>query len=137
MTGRVDEWAAPVVGSALPPLVKVVTQEMIDRYATASGDDNPLHTNPAFAAGTQFGGTIAHGMLVLAYLSEMMTVAFGLRWLSSGGLKARFRAAARPGDTVTGSGRVLRKENSRTYCAVECRNQNGEVLISAEAEVAV
>ena len=136
MTERVDDRAAPAVGSALPPLVKVVTQEMIDRYATASGDDNPLHTNPEFAAGTQFGGTIAHGMLVLAYLSEMMTDAFGLRWLSSGGLKVRFRVAACPGDTVTASGRVLRKENSRTYCAVECRNQHGEVLISAEAEVA-
>ncbi|MEE8370363.1 MAG: MaoC family dehydratase [Dehalococcoidia bacterium] len=135
MTERIDERVAPGVGSELPPLVKVVTQEKIDRYAAASGDHNPLHTDPEFAAGTQFGGTIAHGMLVLAYLSEMMTVAFGLRWLSSGGLKVRFRAAARPGDTVTASGRVLRREAGRTYCAAECRNQHGEVLLSAEAEV--
>ncbi len=135
MTERIDQGAVPNMGSELPAVVKVLTQEKIDRYARAGGDRNPLHTDPEFAAGTQFGGTIAHGMLVLAYLSEMMTAAFGSRWLASGRLKVRFRAAARPGDTVTASGRVVRREGGRTFCAAECRNQRGEVLLSAEAEV--
>ncbi len=58
-------------------MVKELTQEKINRYARAGGDGNPLHTDPEFAARTQFGGTIAHGLLVLSYLSEMMTAAFG------------------------------------------------------------
>ena len=122
-------------GCELLPVVKELTQEKISRYALAGGDGNPLHTDPEFAARTQFGGTIAHGMLVLAYLSEMMTASFGQPWLSSGRLKARFRAPARPGDTVTALGQVVRREGSRTVCALECRNQQGEVLVSAEAEV--
>lgn len=124
------------VGTRLTPVVRELTQEKIVRYAEAGGDGNPLHTDPEFAAGTQFGGTIAHGLLVLAYLSEMMTAAFGQAWLSGGRLKVRFRAPARPGDTVSAVGRVLRAEDGRTVCAVECRNQRGEALVSGEAEVA-
>jgi len=125
------------VGDALPAVTKVLTQEKIDRYADASGDHNPLHIDPAFAATTQFGGTIAHGMLVLAYISEVMGAGFGRSWAESGSLKVRFRGAARPGDTVTASGRVVRMEDESAVCEVECRNGRGEVLISGEASVRV
>lgn len=123
------------VGADLTPVVKEITQEKINRYAQAGGDGNPLHTDPGFAAQTMFGGTIAHGMLILAYLSEMMTAAFGRAWLSSGRLKVRFKAPARPGDTVSAVGHVARAEGGHTVCAVECRNQRDEVLVSGEAEV--
>ncbi len=56
------------VGTELTPVVVEITQDKIDRYAHAGGDGNPLHTDPEFAAKTHFGGTVAHGMLVLAYL---------------------------------------------------------------------
>ena len=123
------------VGSELPTLVKEVTQEKVNRYADASGDHNPLHVDPEFAATTQFKGTIAHGMLVLAYLSEMLTAAFGQRWLDSGRLKIRFRAPARPGDTITSTGTVTRVDGENVSCTIECKNQTGEVLISGQAEV--
>jgi len=125
----------PDPGAELAPVVKEITQEKVNRYAQAGGDGNPLHTDPEFAARTQFGGTIAHGMLLLAYLSEMMTAAFGRAWLSGGRLKVRFKAPARPGDTVSAAGRVVRAEGGRTVCAVECRNERDEVLVSGEAEV--
>ena len=122
---------------SLPVVTKTITQEKINRYADASGDHNLLHLDPAFAATTQFGGTIAHGILVLAYVSEMMMTAFGEAWLRGGRLKIRFRGAARPGDTVTASGRVVRVEGGETKCEVECRNQTGDVLVSGDAEVAI
>lgn len=124
-------------GDELPAVTKTLTQKKIDRYADASGDHNPLHIDPHFAAGTQFGGTIAHGMLVLAYISEMMSAAFGASWAGSGGLKVRFRGAARPGDTVTAAGRVVRINGERVVCEVECLNGRGEVLISGEASVRI
>ena len=134
MTRQTEQAGTRQAGSEIPPVVKELTQAKINAYALAGGDGNPLHTDPEFAAGTQFGGTVAHGMLVLAYLSEMMTAAFGQAWLSGGRLKARFRAPARPGDTVVASGRLLRRDGGRAFCHVECRNQRGEVLITAEAE---
>jgi 3-hydroxybutyryl-CoA dehydratase len=140
-----DQVVACEAGAELPAITKQLTQEKIDRYAQASGDHNPLHTDPAFAANTQFGGTIAHGMLVLAYISELMTATFGSDWLKHGRLKVRFRGAARPGDTVTASGRIAsigaaEKERDGlrlVVCEVHCRNQDGEVLISGEASLLV
>lgn len=119
----------------LPPVIREITQEKINRYAGASGDHNPLHVDPEFAATTQFGGTIAHGMLMLGYISSMMTAAFGRRWLEGGRLKVRFRAPARPGDTVTTSGTVVATDGRQASCEIECRNQHGEVLISGQVEV--
>ena len=121
---------------AVTPVVKRLGQEQINRYADASGDHNPIHVDEAFACGTPFGGTIAHGMLVLASISEMMAVAFGEAWLTAGRLRVRFRAPARPGDTVTASARPQSTEDGATLTyAVECRNQRDELLISGTAEV--
>jgi 3-hydroxybutyryl-CoA dehydratase len=124
-----------VVGAELPSLAKTLSQEKIDRYARASGDFNPIHVDPAFAAQTPFGGTIAHGMLLLAYLSEMLTAAFGPAWLAGGRLKIRFKGAARPGDVVTARGRVQRVKGERGTCSVECLNQQGQVLVAGQVEV--
>ena len=126
---------------ALPELRKAVTQEQINRYAEASGDFNPIHLDAEFAAASSFGRIVAHGMLVLAFLSEMMTTAFGTAWLQSGQLKVRFRAPAYPGDEVTTFGQVTKltdQEGGRqAVCAVGCRNQQGEELITGEASVSI
>lgn len=137
-----ESWTA---GRELPSLSKPLTQATIDGYARASGDFNPIHVDPAFAATTPFGGTIAHGMLLLAYLSEMMTAAFGRAWLAGGRLKVRFKGVARPGDRLTVRGRVERVRDEgrrpdgrplgRLSAAVECVNQAGEVLVTGDAEV--
>ena len=124
-------------GRQLGLVVKELTQAKIDRYATVSGDLNPLHIDPEFAADTFFKGTIAHGMLGLSSLSELMEGEFGGRWLASGSLKVRFRGAARPGDRLTTSGQVSRIRDGRAFCHLECQNQNSEVLISGEASVAI
>lgn len=125
--------------TTLPTLDKKVTQEGIRRYAEASLDFNPLHLDPAFAGKSQFGGVVAHGMLLLGYLSEIMTRAFGEAWAASGRLKVQFRSPARPGDTVTVTGRVTgatdTPEGQRLTCALEGRNQHGEVLLTGEAQV--
>lgn len=44
------------------------TQSDFDRFAKVSGDDNPIHVDPAFAAQTPFGETVSHGMLLYACL---------------------------------------------------------------------
>jgi acyl dehydratase len=40
------------------------SQANFDRFATLSGDDNPIHVDPAFSARTRFGRTVSHGMLL-------------------------------------------------------------------------
>lgn len=128
-------------GMALPGIKKVVTQENINLYAQASRDFNPIHIDQDFARKTPLGGTIAHGMLILAYVSQMMTAAFGQSWLSQGKLNVRFRAPARPGETITVSGKIRKVEKSEDQtlisCEVLCVNQNGESVITGETQVRV
>jgi 3-hydroxybutyryl-CoA dehydratase len=112
-------------------VTKRLSQEQIARYADATGDHNPIHVDEAFAKATPFGGTIAHGMLVLASISEMMANAFGEAWLRHGKLRVRFKAPARAGDTIIASAH----EQPNGGYAVECRNQNGDVLISGTASI--
>jgi acyl dehydratase len=51
---------------------RVVTQQMIDKFADATDDHQFIHVDPLRAAAeTQFGGTIAHGFLTLSLLSTM------------------------------------------------------------------
>jgi len=126
-------------GKTLPPVIKPITQEKINSYAEASGDFNPIHVDEAFAAQTPLGGTIAHGMLILAYVSEMMTQSFGQNWGSAGKLSIRFKAPARPGDTVTVTGKVDSIEDKESVslvnCSIKCCNQRDETIITGEAVV--
>ncbi|MGE0059375.1 MAG: MaoC family dehydratase [Dehalococcoidia bacterium] len=119
------------------PVTLALTQPMLQQYADASGDHNPIHTDEEFAKTTPMGGTIAHGMLVLSTISRMMTAAFGERWLSTGTLEVRFRAPSRPGDTITARAKPAdgAAEGRQRY-SVECVNQKDELLIAGTAEVA-
>ena len=45
-----------------------LTQERIDRFAEATGDDQWIHVDPERAAQGPFGTTIAHGFLTLSLL---------------------------------------------------------------------
>lgn len=45
-------------------LRRTLSQADFDRFAALSGDDNPIHVDPAFAGQTRFGRTVSHGMLL-------------------------------------------------------------------------
>jgi 3-hydroxybutyryl-CoA dehydratase len=60
------------VGATSPVLKRHVTQPMIDAYAKASGDFNPIHIDPEFARTGPFGRTIAHGLMTLAFVAQML-----------------------------------------------------------------
>ena len=113
-----------------------ITQHRINAYADASGDHNPIHIDAEFATRSPFGGTIAHGMLVLALMGEAMHEAHGDAWLQSGSMKVRFKAPTRHGDTVSVTVERPRLRDGRTESALACVNQRGETLIEGRASVA-
>jgi 3-hydroxybutyryl-CoA dehydratase len=114
----------------LEPVKKQITQEMINQYADAIGDYNPIHVDEEFAKTTQFGGTIAHGTLLLAFIGELMTKELGKEWIERGGIKVRFKAPAKPGDTIIASATPRGDQFS-----VKCHNQNGELLVAGTAKI--
>ncbi len=128
-------------GYSLPVLKKNVTLEHIQQYARVSGDLNPLHVDENFARHTTFGGIVAHGMLTLAYISEMMAGFFGEDWFSTGHMDVRFKQAARPGDELTINGNVLsvirRKTGTTVTCDVHGENQNNQSILIGTCRVRV
>lgn len=129
-------------GNTLPIMRKIVRQEDIDLYARASRDFNPIHINEEFARKTPAGGRIAHGMLILAYVSQLMTDSFGRYWLTAGKLNVRFKAPARPGDMLTIQGKVRRVQQNEdkmmiVVCEVQCMNHREETVITGEASVRI
>lgn len=125
-------------GLVLSPLLQEIAQNDINLYAEASRDFNPIHIDEKYAKSTPLGGTIAHGMLVLAHIWKMMVSNFGDEWNHGGRLNVKFKNPARPGDTVTISGtvrKVERRENLFVKCDLLCSNQAGEIIISGDAEL--
>jgi len=48
------------------------SQADFDLFARLSGDSNPIHVDPAFAARTRFGHTVAHGLLLCSVLRGLI-----------------------------------------------------------------
>jgi acyl dehydratase len=68
------------VGDELAPLSIPVTREALVRYAGASGDFNPIHWNPRFAAEVGLPDVIAHGMFTMGSAVQVVT-----RWAGDPG----------------------------------------------------
>ncbi len=114
-----------------------VTQPLVDRYAEVSGDRNPLHIDPAFAATTAFGRTIAHGLLSLAVVSHALAEWGRGAWSAGGELEATFVGPVLVGEQLVVTGEVVGLAAApdgggglRAECRVECRaGQAGERLV--------
>lgn len=121
--------------STLTPVEHRVTQSQLVKYAEASGDRNPLHLDEAFARETPYGKPIAHGMLVLAFVSELMTKGFGRAWLCGGKLKTRFRAPVFPGQVVRATGSLKSADSDSATYTVVVKAEDGTEVITGEAIV--
>lgn len=97
----------------------LVDQEMINKFADATGDHQFIHVNEEMAKMTPFGGTIAHGFLTLSLFPVLMAksdcprvegVKMGVNY---GGNKVRFLAPVRSGKKVRGHFKLLELEEKR------------------------
>jgi len=116
---------------------RTVTEADVVNFAGVSGDFNPLHTDACFAAGTPFGGRVAHGMLVAAIatgLANQLGVFEGTT-LALVEQLVRYRGPVRLGDTVHLELEVVATKPTAdgrrglvTFGA-EVRNQEGHTVI--------
>ena len=141
-TPEVQQPPDRVEPGGLTHLERTITQSQLDAYAKASGDFNPLHLDQEFAATTGFGGIIAHGMLTLALISENMAGEFGIDWLTTGGLRVRFKGAVYLGDRIATRCQIMEKVPQEDGHGVKCSVQvvdpsAGRELISGDASVSV
>ncbi|HUW01900.1 MAG TPA: MaoC family dehydratase [Acidimicrobiales bacterium] len=94
------------VGTRLGPSDWVeITQDRIDTFAEATGDDQWIHVDPVRAAAeSPYGGTIAHGYLTLSLTNMLLPTIVDVRGVSMGvnygAGKVRFPAPVPVGSNV-------------------------------------
>ena len=139
MTKSKDMGGPCNVGDLLPVISRQVTQDRVDLYAEAAKDFNPVHLDEEFARTTQFGRRIAHGMLTLAFVSEMLEMAFPDTYATGGELDVRFKAPVYPGETVETWGEIISVtsdgEDKFARCRAGCRKQDGTEVATGHATV--
>ncbi|MEY4270561.1 MAG: hypothetical protein RLZZ58_1777 [Pseudomonadota bacterium] len=113
-----------------------VDQDMINKFADATGDHQFIHIDPVRAAATPFGGTIAHGFLTLSLMPMLMAKSDAPRvegvkmGVNYGSNKLRFLTPVRSGRRVRAHTTLLALEEKRPGQW----QQTNEVSIEIEGE---
>lgn len=121
------------------PLFQNYLQETIDRYALASLDMNPVHTNIDWAARAQVFGipeTVGHGMMTMSSLASVVTRQWGVFSANGGHIRfveAKFTKPVKVGEIVTTTARVKSKHyhgpgTNWVRISVEARDSSGDVV---------
>jgi len=114
----------------------LVDQDMINKFADATGDHQFIHIDEEKAKLTPFGGTIAHGFLTLSLIPMLGARTDGPRiegvkmGVNYGGNKVRFLAPVRSGKRVRSHVKLLELEEKRPGQW----QQTNEVTIEIEGE---
>lgn len=121
------------VGDELPKLVKTpVTLNQLVRYSGASGDFNPLHTDPKVGELIGTGGVIAHGMLVMGFVGQLVSEYVGPAALRK--FTVRFKGMTHLDDIVTCTGVITDKSEAEGETQITGRvqaiDQNGDVKVA-------
>ncbi len=133
------------VGMEIQSRGRTITEADIVNFAGLSGDFNPMHTDAAYAATTQFGQRVAHGLLGLSVasgLSYQMGFLEGTV-LAFTGLEWKFRAPIVIGDTIRVEAKVIKLREMRAagggFVTLDVRvvNQDGVVTQKGEWTVLV
>ena len=117
---------------------KMVTAEDVARFAAVTGDSNPLHRDPEYAARTRFGQCIAHGMLSAGFISAALGTKLApeccVVYLSQ---SLRFLRPVKIGETVRAVAEVKGVDPQKRIVTVQtdCFNQDGEPVVKGEAVV--
>ena len=96
------------VGQEVPPVHKLLTNEMLTRYCGATDDYSRQHYDHLYAVSRGWDTVIAHGLLGTAFLGQMLT-----DWIGEDGWVRKigdtYRSPGCPGDTFIGKGKITQK----------------------------
>ncbi|HET7655029.1 MAG TPA: MaoC family dehydratase [Acidimicrobiales bacterium] len=116
---------------------RTITARDIELFTEMTGDRNPLHYDAELAAASRFGGIIVQGGVTSGLLNALVaedlpgpgSVFLHVDW--------NFRAAVRPGDTITAEAEVLDVRDDKPICRLRTTitNQDGTVVLDGTALV--
>jgi acyl dehydratase len=111
-----------------------ITAEQVELYAQITGDRNPLHFDPDFAARTRFGRLVAQGGITAGMLNALVAMDLpgaGTVFLSQ---SLKYLAPTYLGDTLTAEVEVLSLKPDKPVCQLRATitNQDGTTVLEGE-----
>ena len=117
---------------------KRITDTDLSLFAAVTGDFNPVHFDPVYAAGTHFKEPIAQGMIAAGLVSAVL----GMKLPGPGTVYLQqtlnFLAPVMVGDVITASVEVVELlEKGKVRLKTSCVNQKGVTVLDGVALVSV
>jgi 3-hydroxybutyryl-CoA dehydratase len=121
---------------------RTITEADIVRFAGISGDWFPLHTDQEFAARTDYGARIAHGMLILSVATGLIPLPPETILALYGVDRVRFTRPVFIGDTLHVEMAIARKHSRGSdrgfvTLAVDVKNQRNETVAAFSSTLLV
>jgi 3-hydroxybutyryl-CoA dehydratase len=118
--------------SGFPDLSHQIGRAEIDRYAELSGDNNPLHMDPEFAARTPFKTVIAHGPIGLQTVFEALANWLGADAVPPGvRVDVSYRGPVHIDDRVTCRAEDVSDHAGDLTLTLRATNQRGGEVLQA------
>ena len=132
-------WDDVEVGAEAPAVAHQLGRTDLVKYAGASGDYNPMHTDEVAAQAAGLPSVFGHGMFSMGLLGRAVEDYVGIGNLK--GFKVRFTKQTWPGETLVSSITVTgkRKEDGENLVDldVSLANADGEVKVAGSASAAL
>ena len=115
---------------------KTVSESDVFLFAGITGDFSPNHVNKAYMEKSPYGKLMAHGALMVGFMSTVSTMAIAHTRdaeetpVSVGYDKIRFLKPVFLGDTITVNYTIaeIELERKRSYADIEIFNQDGDLV---------
>ena len=118
----------------LTPIEKTITHEMCEAF---SGPQRTYHTDLEMAQAMGFPDVVVQGMMSVCFLSELMTVNFGVGWFCGGRLDVKLTSILWPNDRLQLCGMVRDEvregEKTRVNCDIWCEKSDGKKTVVGTA----
>ena len=114
-----------------------VTDRLMEAFLSISGDDNPLHTDEAFARAQGFQGRVAYGNLIALMISSLVGVEMKSLNVMLISETIAFRKPVYGGDTISLTATVAAKIDAMQVAELKYQadNQSGELVASGKIMV--
>ena len=124
-------------GDQIPEFKVTPDKYLPHRYAGASGDFNPIHIDPAFAANVGLPRNILHGLYSMAQVARAVTGSAGGDPRTLKRLSVQFRGMGLPESEIEVTGTVREIRDGRAVIDTVATQEGKRIIRNAEAEVEV
>lgn len=116
-----------------------ITKEKMDAFRSITQDENPLHTDEAFAREKGFPSCVAYGMLTASFLSTLAGVYLPGENSLIHSVETKFVKPVFPGDVLSVQGKI--KEKNELFSVITLQititNQKGEKVLRGSMRIGV